>query len=303
MHRPAQRITRILACAAVVPAILVASGCSLLSGSDDNDGGSDGAGANPSSAPSSAGPAHQAAFSKLPDPCKTVTSGTLGDLVPEAHSGTLGKSEDTSLRGSCSWSSLDNNGVKGSQFRWLNVSLARFESDSTRGSGDKLAGDYYAKQIAAAKATEGATNAHTSPVADTGDQASAVRYDLKKKEGAFKQQTVIVRTKNVVVSIDFDGAGLAGEKTPDANALMQDAQRAAKETVNEVAAANGSGTPHGSSTPASHAPASHSSSAHHAKSSSSPSSSSPSSSPSPSSSSSASPSPSAKKASSTPKSS
>ncbi|WP_255956080.1 DUF3558 family protein [Streptomyces odontomachi] len=269
MHRPAQRITRILACAAAVPVILVASGCSSGSGGDDDaDGGKTPSG---SSSASGAAPA-KPTFGKLPQPCSTLSKKTLDDLAPEAKSGTTGKSDDTSLRGSCSWNSLDNNGVHGSQFRWLNVSLARFEPDASRGSADQLAGQYYGKQVAAAKATEGATNAHTQPVTGTGDEASAVSYDLKKKEGRFKQQTVVVRTHNVVVTVDYDGAGLAGEKTPDAGDLMKDAQQAAREAVAAVAEANPSSG--GSSPSASHSSSSHGGSANHSDTSSSSSSSS-----------------------------
>ncbi|GHH78118.1 hypothetical protein GCM10018793_27760 [Streptomyces sulfonofaciens] len=258
MHRPAQRLTRILACAAAVPVILVASGCSSGSGDD----GSDGDGASPSAPSASAsapggGASAPPAYAALPSACKTLSKKTLGDLVPEADTaGTVGKSEDTSLRGTCSWNSLDNNGVKGSQFRWLNVSLVRFASDPARGGGDKLADQYYDKQVTAAKAAEGATSVRTAPVAGTGDAATAVRYDLKKKEGSFKQQTVVVRTENVVVSVDYNGAGLAGEKTPDADALLKDAEDAAKEVVAAVAAANDSsasaspsGTSHSSGHP------------------------------------------------------
>lgn len=263
MHRPAQRITRILACAAAVPVILVASGCSSDSGgSDDSDGSP-----TPSSSSSASQAAARPTFGKLPKPCSTLSKKTLGDLVPEAKSGTTGKSDDTSLRGSCSWNSLDNNGVHGSQFRWLNVSLARFEPDPGRGSADQLAGQYYAKQVAAAKATEDATNAHTQPVSNAGDEATAVAYDLKKKEGRFKQQTVVVRTHNVVVTVDYDGAGLAGEKTPDAGDLMKDAQRAAREAVAAVAAANTSSG--GSSPSADHSSSSHDGSSDHSDSSSS----------------------------------
>jgi hypothetical protein len=73
-----------------------------------------------------------------------------------------------------------------------------------------------------------------------GDAATAVRYDLKKKEGSFKQQTVVVQVENVVVTVDYNGAGLAGEKTPSATDLMKDAQKAAKEAVAAVSSANGS---------------------------------------------------------------
>src|SRR5690606_11259298 len=162
------------------------------------------------------------------------------DLAPKAKSGKQGGSDDVSTRASCSWSSLDNNGVKGSQFRWLNVSLLRFESDTTRGAGDKLAREYYAKQVRDARATVGAKGTRAEPLTGTGDEATTVSYDLKKKEGTFKQQTIVARVENVVVTLDYNGAGLAGDKTPDADDLMKDAKAAAKQAVAAVTKANGS---------------------------------------------------------------
>jgi hypothetical protein len=217
--------------------MLVAAGCS-----SDSDSGDDGGKAVKSSASASASPSptvRPAAYAKLPEPCEVLSKDTLGDLVPKAgKSGKEGTSDDTSTRGSCSWSSLDDNGVKGSQFRWLNVSLLRFESDVTRGAGDELAHEYYRKQVQDARAAEGARKVESEAVAGTGDEATAVRYDLKKKDGTFKQQTVVARVENVVVTVDYNGAGLAGEKTPDAEDLMKDARRAAKEAVAAVTDAN-----------------------------------------------------------------
>ncbi|MET7323651.1 DUF3558 family protein [Streptomyces sp. NPDC005549] len=245
----AKRLTRVLVGAAAVPVMLVAAGCSSDSGSDD---GKDKA-AEQSAASKSASPSptvRAAAFQKLPEPCSVVTGKTLEDLVPKGDSGKEGTSNDTASRASCSWDSLDDNGVKGSQFRWLSVSMLRFESDVTRGEGDKLAHDYYQKQLKDVQSAEGAKKLTTTPVSGTGDEASLVRYDLKKKEGTFKQQTVVTRVENVVVTVDFNGAGLAGDKTPDADDLAKDAQKAAKEAVAAVTKANGaadggksSGTP------------------------------------------------------------
>ncbi len=236
----AKRLTRVLVGAAAVPVMLVAAGCSSDSGSDD---GKDKA-AQESAASKSASPSptvQAAAFRKLPEPCSVLTKKTVEDLAPKADSGKEGESNDTAKRSSCSWSSLDDNGVKGSQFRWLSVSMLRFESDVTRGEGDKLAHDYYLKQLKDAQSTEGAKSVKTAPVSGTGDEASVVRYDLKKKEGTFKQQTVVTRVENVVVTVDYNGAGLAGDKTPDADDLVKDAQKAAKEAVATVTKAN-SGT-------------------------------------------------------------
>lgn len=188
-----------------------------------------------------------AAYKTLPEACAVVSKKTLTELVPKgAAKGKEGTSSDTAARASCSWSSLANNGVKGSQFRWLNVSLLRFESDATTGDGESQAKTYYAKQVKDAQAVSGAKNVKSAPAAATGDEATSVRYDLKKSEGAFKQQTVVVRVENVVLTLDYNGAGLAGDKAPSAETLTKSAEKAAKEAVAAVRSANGEGGSGGS---------------------------------------------------------
>jgi len=249
MHRPVQRaqrvqrFNRLLVGAAAVPALLVVAGCSSDSGSGSDSGDKGKADASASaSASSSANTVQAAAYAKLPEPCAVLSKKTLGELVPKgSKSAKEGKSGDTDDRSSCSWNSLDNNGVKGSQFRWLNVSLLRFDSDASRGEGDKLAQTYYEKQVKEAQTVTGAKGTKSEPVTGTGDEATAVRYDLKKKEGTFKQQTIVTRVENVVVTLDYNGAGLAGDKTPSADDLAKAAKSAAKEAVAAVAAANGDG--------------------------------------------------------------
>ncbi|MDQ0750391.1 hypothetical protein QF034_004622 [Streptomyces africanus] len=235
----AKRVNRVLVCAAAVPVMLVAAGCSSDSGSGDSTDKAAKAAASASASPSPT--VEAAAYGKLPEPCKTLSKKTLKDLVPKGKSGKEGKSDDISTRGNCSWNSLDNNGVKGSQFRWLNVSMLRFESDVTRGPADKLAREYFEKQVQDAQAVAGAKSTKSEPVPGTGDEATAVRYELKKKEGTFKQQTVVARVENVVVTLDYNGAGLAGDKSPSAGDLMKDAKKAAKEAVAAVSDANGAG--------------------------------------------------------------
>ncbi|WP_424854356.1 DUF3558 family protein [Streptomyces sp. SAI-170] len=234
----AQRVMRgrrVLVGAAALPVVLLAAACS--SGSD-SDGG-DAKQTSPSVTASPSPTVRAAAYGTLPEACDVLSDKTLEDLVPEARkSGKEGSSDDLESRASCSWDSLDNNGVKGSQFRWLNVSMLRFESDVARGAGDELAAEYYEGQVEDARAVTGAKNVKSAPVAGIGDEATAVRYDLKKKEGSFKQQTVVARVENVVVTVDYNGAGLAGDRTPDADELMKDAQKAAKEAVAAVLKAN-----------------------------------------------------------------
>ncbi|MET8684333.1 DUF3558 family protein [Streptomyces sp. NPDC004732] len=250
MHRPAQRKrqlrSRLLVCAAAVPVILVA-GCSSDSGSDSgSDGAKKDSGAKASASAKSgdkAASVEKAAYAKLPEPCDVLSKKTLDELVPKAKdkSGKAGTSSDTTLRGSCSWDSLDNNGVDGSQFRWLRVSLMRFESDASLGSGAKRAQDSFAKQVADAQATKDAKSVKVEPVQGVGQQATLVRYDLKKDKDTFKQQTFVTRVENAVITVDLNGAGLAGDKAPDAGKLGKDAQKAAKEAADAVVAANKGG--------------------------------------------------------------
>ncbi|MFD3821765.1 DUF3558 family protein [Streptomyces sp. NPDC058625] len=239
----AKRLRRALVGAAAVPAMLIVAGCSSDSGSDDGKGE---AADSPASASASASPSptvRAAVYKDLPDACDVLSEKTLDDLVPKAKSGKESQSDDISTRAGCSWDSLANNGVDGSQFRWLSVSMLRFESDTTRGAGDELAKEYYDKQVKDVQAAEDARGTKAEPVTGTGDEATAVRYDLKKKEGTFKQQTVVARVENVVITLDYNGAGLAGDKAPSADDLMKDAKKAAKEAVTTVTGSGESAPP------------------------------------------------------------
>ncbi|MFJ1897737.1 DUF3558 domain-containing protein [Streptomyces sp. NPDC088115] len=238
MHRSAPRLTRILACAAV-PVMLVVAGCS-----SDSDSGKDEASAS-SPAPEATkteAKVADARFAALPDPCKSITAKTVKSLVPAAKDkkGTQGRSSDTAARGSCSWNGLDDNGVKGSQYRWLDTGFTRFASDQALGSGADRAGDDLKKQIAKVEATEGAKKLVTAPVSGIGEQATLITYDLEKTSEDFRYATVVARTGNVVVTLTYNGAGYAGSKTPSAEKITAGAKSGARDAVAAVAAANGS---------------------------------------------------------------
>ncbi|MFE9457717.1 DUF3558 domain-containing protein [Streptomyces californicus] len=234
MHRSAPRLSRILACAAV-PVMLVAVGCSSDSGSDGKK----------SAGPSSSGSAgakpseptvEPAKFSDLPDPCGAIGKKTIEDLVPDAKKkgGTAGQSSDLSARGSCSWNGLDDKGLKGSQYRWLDVGLTRFDSDQALGSGAERATADYTKQIAKAKAAEGATKVAAEATAGIGEEATVVTYGLSKTDEDFEYATVVARTGNVVVTLTYNGAGFAGGKKPSSADMVEGAQQAVKEAVAAV---------------------------------------------------------------------
>ncbi|MFJ8754831.1 DUF3558 domain-containing protein [Streptomyces sp. NPDC102441] len=235
MHRSAPRLSRILACAAV-PVMLVVAGCS----SDSGDAKSSDSSASPS-AKKTEPAVEPAKFTALPDACTSIAKKTIEDLVPKAKTkgGTPGKSSDTASRGGCSWNGLDDNGVKGSQYRWLDVGLTRFESDQSLGSGAKRATDEYTKQVSKAQATEGAEKVSAKPATGLGEQATSVTYGLSKSKEDFEYATVVARTGNVVVSVTYNGAGFAGAKKPSSADMLKDAQKAAKEAVAAVGAGDG----------------------------------------------------------------
>ncbi|MFE2144863.1 DUF3558 domain-containing protein [Streptomyces sp. NPDC059456] len=241
MHRSASRLTRVLACAAV-PVILTVAGCSSDSGKDSGSGGDKKPGASASSAkPSGKASAalEKPAFATLPDPCKSIQSGTVDTLVPEAKdkNGTATKSNDLTTRASCSWNGLDEDGLKGSQYRWLSISMVRYESHASLGGANKRAEDQYTKQVEAAKASEGAHDVKVEQAGGIGDQATSVVYGVKKDVDFFNT-TIVARTQNVVVTLDYNGAAYEGAGAPDQAKLLQDAIAAAKEAVGSVGTAN-----------------------------------------------------------------
>ncbi|MFI1826183.1 DUF3558 domain-containing protein [Streptomyces sp. NPDC020412] len=254
MHRTSPRLTRILACAAL-PLALVLAGCSSDSG--DGDGDKKAKDDKDKSASSSASPGGDSAgsgsgveqpqnveaarFAKLPDACGSVSKRTVGNLLPAAKpkNGTAGKSSDLLARANCSWNSLDDNGVKGSQYRWMDVSYLRFDSEQALNlSGEQRAKESFGKELAKAQATEGATDVKTSAASGVGDEAQAVVYKLRKTDADFSYATVVARTGNVVITLTYNGTGYAGAKNPTVEEITKGAVEAAKNAVASVAAVN-----------------------------------------------------------------
>ncbi|MFJ6811444.1 DUF3558 domain-containing protein [Streptomyces anulatus] len=237
MHRSAPRLSRILACAAV-PVMLVAVGCSSDSDSDSDSKKNAGSSSSGTAGTKPSEPTVEAArFDDLPDPCASITKKTIKDLVPDAKkkNGTAGRSNDLAARSSCSWNGLDDKGVDGSQYRWLDVGFTRFDSDQSLGSGAKRATAEYTKQVTKAKASEGAEKVAAEPAAGIGEEATVVTYGLSKTDEDFAYATVVARTGNVVVTLTYNGAGYAGAKTPSSASIVKGAQKAAKEAVAAVA--------------------------------------------------------------------
>ncbi|MBT2441670.1 DUF3558 domain-containing protein [Streptomyces sp. ISL-36] len=239
MHRSAPRLSRILACAAV-PVMLVVAGCSSDSDGSGSapDKGKGSSSATPS-AQQSTKTVEPAKFTKLPDVCKSISAKTTASLVPKAKAknGTTAPSSDTTSRGGCSWNGLEDKGLKGSQYRWLDVSFYRYESDASLGSGQERAQENFTKELAKVQATEGAKKLRTTEVPGVGDQAKAVAYELRKTGEDFKYASIVARTGNVLVLLTYNGAGYAGASAPSDKVMMDGAVKAAKEAVAAVAGA------------------------------------------------------------------
>ncbi|MFE5795349.1 DUF3558 domain-containing protein [Streptomyces sp. NPDC056503] len=246
MQRSAPRLTRILA-AAAVPVMLVVAGCSSDSGSGGGGaaetGGAQGkatATATASATPSPTPTVEPAKFAKLPSACKAIAAKTTAALVPKAknENGTAAASTDLSHRGGCSWNGLDDKGVKGSQYRWLDVSFYRYDSEVSLGSGQERAKENFAKELAKIQATTGAKTLSTASTAGLGDEAKTVTYTVNKTGEDFPYASIVARSGNVLVLLSYNGAGYAGAPVPRAKTIVEGATQAAKEAIAAVAAAN-----------------------------------------------------------------
>jgi hypothetical protein len=232
----ATRLAALLACA-IVPAVLM-SGCSSGGGSGSGDSGK---GGTPSASGATAGaraggtasPAlAPVTYGTLPDACGSVTAATVSSLVPKAKSakGTPAHSSDPGSRGGCSWT---GDGKDGYQYRWLSVTLQRFSSDPQLGSGDAQAAKRYADQVRTLGAVKGFTS---TAVSGLGDQATSVAGQATVAKIISQNDTVVIRQANVVVLVEYNGAGLVGKRNPTASTVNSGAQRAAKDVAAAVAA-------------------------------------------------------------------
>ncbi|KUJ65885.1 hypothetical protein ACZ90_42720 [Streptomyces albus subsp. albus] len=229
MHRTAPRLARILACAAV-PVMFLAAGCGGSdSGSDDKKKET----RTPTASPTPTVAA--AKFDELPKVCDSLSAKTIGKLVPGAEhkKGKALPAADVNEAASCLWAGLD-----GYEYRSLTLSLKRFDSDPALGSGDERATKYAADQADKARAADAAKDSQTGEAA-IADSATTVRTKSKKDGVDFRNQTVVVRTANVVITVEYDGAGYEDAKTPDAAKLLDQAEDAAKEVAELVAKSGG----------------------------------------------------------------
>ncbi|MFI0901694.1 DUF3558 family protein [Streptomyces sp. NPDC020983] len=235
-RRTAPRRALLLACAAAVPALLLA-GCSSGGSGSDSGGKGDGTAGGKDTAAS--GPATTTAapapekFATLPNACQSVGKATVDAIVPKAKSaaGTPATSDDPKNRAGCSWT---GNGKDGYQYRWLSVTFQRFGSTSA-GPAEDQAKERFTDQAARLGKAPGAK---VSAVTGVGDQATSVAGKATVAKVTSQNDTLLVRTGNVLVIVEYDGAGLEGKKNPSATTVNAGALRAAKEAVAAVAAAN-----------------------------------------------------------------
>ncbi|MFE7116434.1 hypothetical protein ACFU99_13575 [Streptomyces sp. NPDC057654] len=237
MHSTAPRLARILACGAV-PVMLVATGCSDDSGSKKKDSSSSSSAA--SSSASASPTVEAAAFSKLPEACKEISTKTVDKLVPNVKekNGKALKPPKNGSSTSCLWNGTDDDDVKDMQYRALTIELNLFPSQPTLGSGDQRAKAYVTQQTDKATKADGAKNVKTGTADGVGDQANTVKAEARRGGDNYRDQRVVARTANAVVTVQYDGAGFQGAKSPDADELLKQAETAAKEALASVAAIN-----------------------------------------------------------------
>ncbi|KPI30794.1 hypothetical protein OK074_6655 [Actinobacteria bacterium OK074] len=163
-------------------------------------------------------------YDSAPAPCTSVSTKTLGSLVPGAK--TAGKeiaSTDKTVRRTCSW-----NALKGYDYRWLDVSYEIM--DTTSAAETSYADD---------KADKSGGGA----VPGLGDEAySVVNLTTQDKQDT-REGEVIVRVSNAVVVVTYNGSDFETKKAPDTKDINTGAIKAAKEAV---AALEGSASSGGS---------------------------------------------------------
>jgi hypothetical protein len=229
-NRPARtaRLAVYSLCATVPLALL--AGCSHGSARS----AADGSGRTPTGAAQSAAasPSASAAvrYASLPDPCGAISPATVKSLVPGSSKpkGSAVESGQPRQRGGCSWS-----GLHGYQYRFLDTAFQRFDSVPGAPSADSQAATAFgaAVRTGTAGATAAKSTASTSPLPGVGDQATLITWDVTKDKAVYRTASVVVRSANAVVTVDYAGAGLEGDRKPTTSALRDSAERAAKEAL------------------------------------------------------------------------
>lgn len=225
---PARRGRRLRAVAAAAVPVFLVAGCF---GSDDGDDGSESTPETTSAAPSPA----PVKFKELPDPCKSIAKKTVEDVVPKASdaSGKGLASEDKDAYGACLWTGRDDY-----DYRVLSISMRRFDSDATLGNGDKRAKDYASKQQDAVSTNDDNKSVKEEKLNGVGQSATGISFDSTKKDGKksqdYREHHVVVVNNNVVITVEYSGAGLEDAKQPSADTVRKAAEKVTKEAVISV---------------------------------------------------------------------
>jgi hypothetical protein len=228
-----------LAALAAVPVLLLA-GCTGGGDSGGDGGGSGGSGgeaADDQQAETQAPSPEPVRFSTLPAPCSTLGESVIEEVVPKADpkGGEKLTTSDSATSGACLWSGLDDY-----QFRSLTVSLRRFDSDVAIGSGDERAEEYVTQLVGEITGENANKDVDEAQLSEPGeDGATSISYNVTKdsEEGGsqkYVQQRVIARTGNVVVTIDYSGAGFEDADNPGVQAVKENAETAAEAAVAAV---------------------------------------------------------------------
>ncbi|MDI5966684.1 DUF3558 family protein [Streptomyces sp. SL13] len=213
------RLPLLIACAAVLPAAVL-TGCS--SGA-----------AKPAAAPSAtpkASAVPKVRYATLPDPCRALSAGTVKSLVPGVKStkGTEAAAGEQKERGGCSW-----NGLSGYQYRFLDTAFQRYDNVTGGAGGDDQATSAYttAVRTTEAGATSAAGQPKTAVLSGVGDEASLVTWTVTKDHDLYYNATVVTRSANAVLTVDYVGAGLQGDHKPSASDLSSGVEKAAKQAL------------------------------------------------------------------------
>jgi hypothetical protein len=228
MHRITPRLARRAACAAVALPVLLVAGCSSDSGGEEPSSPS------ASSSASGSGAEQTAAYKKLPDPCKTVAEKTIEDVVPgtDDKSGENLTSSDTDSYGACLWSGAS--GDIDAEYRALTVSLKRYDSDASLGTGKEQAERYFQQEVESAKTAETHNKPEEKKVSGVGQAAVAVTYETEKKDNSYRATRLVVRDENVVVSVDYEGTGFEDADPPSRDEVRKNAEKVAKEAAGAI---------------------------------------------------------------------
>ncbi|MFI1160835.1 DUF3558 domain-containing protein [Streptomyces sioyaensis] len=208
MNVMASRFARLLACAAV-PAMVIASG-SAASASPHS-------GQQESPAPLSAPAPHAADYPALPNPCKTISRHTVHQMVPNADNPNGESHPDPNVKLGCNWQ-----GGPLDQWHSLSSILERFDSAPGGASGrDRAKAAYKQKVQYLVKVNQW----KVTSLSGLGDQATLLTGDWKEDGYQFHTASVVFRSANAVVFIDFYGTGMQAAK------MSKQAQQAAKEAL------------------------------------------------------------------------